>query len=127
LQGPQTGAEFRRRLDFVEFTLVNKFPLLTIEEIKQMLNLKEASVRETRFFQEVLQEGLQTGRQEGRQEGEADFALRLLALRCGEISMEQQAQVRRLPIGPLAALGEALLDFGGMADFEQWLREHVGA
>jgi predicted transposase YdaD len=117
-----TEAEFRRRLDLVEAILVNRFPLLTIEEIRRMLNLREASVRETRFFQEVLQEG----RQEGRQEGEADFALRLLALRCGEISVEQQALVRGLPIGQLEALGEALLDFGGMADLEGWLTENVG-
>jgi predicted transposase YdaD len=117
-----TEAEFRRRLDLVEAILVNRFPLLTIEEIRRMLNLREASVRETRFFQEVLQEG----RQEGRQEGEADFALRLLTLRCGEIAVEQQALVRGLPIGQLEALGEALLDFGGMADLEGWLTENVG-
>jgi predicted transposase YdaD len=73
-------AEFRRRLDLVEAILVNRFPLLTIEEVRQMLNLREASVRETRFFQEVLQEG----RQEGRQEGEVfDSAVVITAMWCG--------------------------------------------
>jgi predicted transposase YdaD len=118
LADTETDVEFRRRLDLVEAILVNKFPLLTIEEIRQMLNLREASVRETRFFQEVLQEG--------RQEGEADFALRLLTRRCGEVSIEQTTQIRSMPIEQLESLGEALLDFGGMADLEGWLRENLG-
>ena len=46
--------------------LINKFPQLSIEEVRQMLNLKEADVTQTRFYQEVFQ----IGRQEGRQEGE---------------------------------------------------------
>jgi predicted transposase YdaD len=117
LADTETDVEFRRRLDLVEAILVNKFPLLTIEEIRKMLNLREASVRETRFFQEVLQEG--------RQEGEADFALRLLTRRCGEVSIEQQAIIRSLSIEQLENLGEALLDFGGMADLEGWLAGHL--
>jgi predicted transposase YdaD len=122
LADTDTDAEFRRRLDLVEAILVNKFPLLTIEEVRQMLNLREASVRETRFFQEVLQEG----RQEGRQEGEVDLILRLLVRRCGEISIEEQTIIRSLPIAQLENLGDALLDFGGMADLKGWLRENLG-
>jgi predicted transposase YdaD len=83
-----------------------------------MLNLREASVCETRFFQEVLQEG--------RQEGEVDLTLRLLVRRCGELSIEQTTQIRSLPIAQLENLGEALLDFTGMADLELWLKAHVG-
>jgi predicted transposase YdaD len=97
---------------------INKFSLLTIEEVRQMLNLREASVRETRFFQEVLQEG--------RQEGETDLVLRQVVRRCGELSIEQTTQIRSLPIGQLENLGEALLDFAGMADLELWLKAHVG-
>jgi predicted transposase YdaD len=119
LADTDSDAEFRRRLDLVEAILVNKFPLLTIEEVRQMLNLREASVRETRFFQDVLQEG--------RQEGEVDLTLRLLVRRCGEISIEQTTQIRSLPIDQLENLGEALLDFTGMADLELWLKAHVGS
>jgi predicted transposase YdaD len=122
LADTDSDAEFRRRLDLVEAILVNKSPLLTIEAVRQMLNLREASVRETRFFQEVLQEG----RQEGRQEGEVDLTLRLLVRRCGELLIEQTTQIRSLPIGQLENLGEALLDFAGMADLELWLKAHVG-
>jgi predicted transposase YdaD len=118
LADTDSEAEFRRRLDLVEAILVNKFPLLTIEAVRQMLNLREASVRETRFFQEVLQEG--------RQEGETDLVLRQIVRRCGELAIEQATQIRSLPIAQLENLGEALLDFGGMADLVDWLRVNVG-
>ena len=80
-----------------------------------MLNLKEADMTQTRFYQEVLQigrqegrqeglqEGLQEGRQEGRQEGlqqEVELILRLLNRRCGEILIEQQNQDDRYPLIP---------------------------
>jgi predicted transposase YdaD len=55
---------FRRKLDLVEAILVNKLPKLTIEEIQKMLNLREADVTQTRFYQEVLQ----IGRREGKRE-----------------------------------------------------------
>jgi predicted transposase YdaD len=122
LTDTDSDAEFRCRLDLVEAILVNKFPLLTIEEVRQMLNLREASVRETRFFQEILQEG----RQEGRQEGETDLVLRQVVRRCGELAIEQTTQIRSLPIDQLENLGEALLDFTGMADLELWLKANVG-
>lgn len=132
LSSGSTPAEFKRLLDLVEAILINKFPQLSIEEVQQMLNLKEADMTQTRFYQEVLQigrqEGLQEGRQEGRQEGlqqEVELILRLLARRCGEISIEQQNQVRSLPIDTLETLGEALLDFQGITDLENWLRENT--
>jgi predicted transposase YdaD len=117
LADTDSETEFRRRLDLVEAILVNKFPLLTIEEVRQMLNLREASVRETRFFQEVLQEG--------RQEGRQDFVLRLLARRYGDLPIDQTTQIRSLPMAQLENLGDALLDFDGMADLEDWLRVNV--
>jgi Domain of unknown function (DUF4351) len=45
---------------------------------------------------------------------------------CGELSIEQTTQIRSLPIWQLENLGEALLDFTGMADLELWLKAHVG-
>lgn len=41
--------EFRQRLEVVEAILVNKFPRCSVEEIWQMLDLREASLRETRL------------------------------------------------------------------------------
>jgi predicted transposase/invertase (TIGR01784 family) len=136
LNQSQTEEQFRQWLDLVEAILVYKLPQLSIEEIRQMLDLRDATLKQTRFYQEVLEEGLQAGRQEGlqagRQEGliegiqtgEATLVLRLLARRCGTLSEAQQAQVKALPQEQLEALGEALLDFTGMADLEVWLESH---
>jgi Uncharacterized conserved protein len=53
--------EFQLKLDLVESILVNKFTQLTLEEIQKMLNLKEADVTQTRFYQEVLEIGEKKG------------------------------------------------------------------
>jgi predicted transposase YdaD len=57
LRDPPTESEFQRRLDLVEAILVNKFPQLNFEEVRQMLDLKEANLTQTRFYQDVLQKG----------------------------------------------------------------------
>ena len=133
LRNSNTPTEFRMRLDLVEAILINKFPQLSIEEVRLMLNLKEADVTQTRFYQEVFQIGQQDGRkirkkvdrQIGRKEGEIDIVLRLLNLRCGQILIAQQAQIKSLPIADIEKLAEALLDFKGMDDLEIWLRGNV--
>lgn len=58
---------------------------------------------------------------QGRQEGELDLALRLLRRRCGQLSPEQFARVRALPLERIEALGEALLEFRDVSDLEAWL------
>ena len=74
------------------------------------------------FTQSVAyQEIFGQGRQEGRQEGELDLALRLLRRRCGQLSPEQLARVRALPVERIEALGEALLEFRDASDLEAWL------
>jgi predicted transposase/invertase (TIGR01784 family) len=128
LSSSETEIEFRRRLELVEAILINKFPQLSIEEVRQMLDLKEADSSQTRYYQEVLQIGKQEGRQEGRQEmlrQEIALILRLLTRRCGNLTIAKQEQVRLLPIDILEALGEALLDFRGIEDLDIWLRENV--
>jgi predicted transposase YdaD len=119
-------AEFLRVLDLVEAILVSKLPSLSIEEIKDMLDLQDVSLSETQFFKEVFQQGEDQGEQKGRQEGQIDLALRQIVRRCGELAIEQVTQIRSLPIVQLENLGEALLDFTGMADLELWLKAHVG-
>ena len=89
-----------------------------------MLNLKEADVTQTRFYQEVFQIGQQDGRQEGRQKT-IEIVLRLLSRRCGQLPIAQQIQIKSLPIADIENLAEALLDFKGMEDLEIWLRENV--
>jgi len=125
LSNSDTSAEFRLRLDLVEAILINKFPQLSIEEVRQMLNLKEADVTQTRFYQEVFQIGQQDGQQIGRQEGEVEIVLRLLNRRCGQLPIAQQTLIKSLPITDIENLAEALLDFKGMEDLEIWLNDVV--
>jgi predicted transposase YdaD len=121
LDNPPTEEEFRRRLDLVEAILVNKFPQLSFEEVRQMLDLKEVNFSETRFYQDVLQKGLE----QGLQRGEADLVLRQLERRCGVIGVDRQELVRSLTITQLESLGDALLDFNGMADLEVWFKVNL--
>lgn len=84
--------------------------------------LREAVMRDSVIYQDILAQGVQQGRQEGRQEGEATLILRLLERRCGPIADATVAQVRSLSVAQLESLGEALLDFQGPADLATWLQ-----
>ena len=132
LNSVSTEAEFQLKLDLVESILVNKFTQLTLEEIQKMLNLKEADITQTRFYQEVLeigekkglQQGVQQGLQQGMQQGEANLTIRLLKRRCGNLTAIQEQKVRSLSISQLESLGEGLLDFQNMSDLENWLQDN---
>ncbi|WP_027402548.1 DUF2887 domain-containing protein [Aphanizomenon flos-aquae] len=128
LNSVSTEAEFQLKLDLVESILVNKFTQLTLEEIQKMLNLKEADITQTRFYQEVLEigekKGLQQGVQQGLQQGEANLTIRQLKRRCGNLTAIQEEKVRSLSISQLESLGEALLDFQNMSDLENWLQDN---
>jgi len=86
-----------------------------------MLELTDTDLKQTRFYQEVFTEG----RQEGRQEEGVSLILRLLQRRCGELMPATKEQIMRLSLTQLEAVGEALLEFNGSADLEQWLATHV--
>ena len=124
LNSVSTEAEFQLKLDLVESILVNKFTQLTLEEIQKMLNLKEADVTQTQFYQEVLEIGEKKGLQQGLQQGEANLTIRQLKRRCGNLTAIQEQKVRSLSISQLESLGEALLDFQNMSDLENWLQDN---
>ncbi len=124
LNSVSTEAEFQLKLDLVESILVNKFTQLTLEEIQKMLNLKETDITQTRFYQEVLEIGEKKGLQQGVQQGEANLTIRLLKRRCGNLTAIQEQKVRSLSISQLESLGEALLDFPNMSDWENWLQDN---
>ncbi len=46
---------------------------------------------------------------------------RLLNRRCGSLSLALEEQVKALSLEQLEALGEAVLDFTGVSDLENWL------
>ncbi|MFN5892976.1 MAG: DUF4351 domain-containing protein, partial [Dolichospermum sp.] len=85
-----------------------------------MLNLKETDITQTRFYQEVLE----IGEKKGLQQGEANLTIRLLKHRCGNLTAIQEQKVRSLSISQLESLGEALLDFPNMSDWENWLQDN---
>ncbi|WP_156331700.1 DUF4351 domain-containing protein [Planktothricoides sp. SR001] len=91
-----------------------------------MLDLREADVTKTRFYQEVIQIGRQEGRQEGeqlgQQLGEANLIVRQISRRFGALTPEQVSQIRSLSIPQLESLGEALLDFQSLGELDSWLQ-----
>jgi len=107
-------------IDLLETVLVSKFAQLSREEIQAMFLLSD--IKQTRVYQEAKQEG----RQEGRQEGEASLVLRLLSKRFGKIDNRRIQVINNLTLEQLDDLGEALLDFGELADLDSWLGFRFG-
>lgn len=73
-----------------------------------------------------LQEGLQEGRQEGRQEGlekERALIVRQLTRKVGRLPEVVLEAMQQLSLAQLEDLGEALLDFEGLANLEAWLAQ----
>jgi predicted transposase YdaD len=73
------------------------------------------------LYLEKIQAAELIGEERGRQIGECELVLRLLKKRVGNISPTDQMQIKSLTLAQLEALGEALLDFTGAIDLEQWL------
>ena len=110
-------------IDLLETVLVSKFAQLSREEIQAMFLLSD--IKQTRVYQEAKQEGRQEGRQEGERTGEVRLVLRLLSKRFGIISDRSIEIINSLTLEQLDDLGDALLDFGNIADLDNWLRSHV--
>jgi predicted transposase YdaD len=114
------GTERDWVLDWVETILVYRFPQLTREEIRMLLDLKDAELKQTRFYQEVFAEGQDEGRH-----GEAlALVRRLLCHRLGPLSGATEERLAALSVAQLEDLGEALLDFARPSDLADWRRHH---
>ena len=132
---PRGEEAFQQILNLVEAILINKFPLLTTQEILAMLDIKTADIRQTRFYQEVLAEGREEGRQEGRQEGreegrreaEAALLVRLLSRRLGVLLEAQTEQIRALSLVQLDQLSDEFFDLADLGDLDRWLANHPTA
>jgi Domain of unknown function (DUF4351) len=61
--------------------------------------------------------------QEGNKQGEQRLVICLLNRRIGEIDTSLIELIQDLSIEQLENLGEALLDFSGVADLETWLNQ----
>ena len=63
-------------------------------------------------------------KQEGRREEGRSLVLRLLTRRMGELPESVADQVSKLSVESLEELGEALLDFRGMENFDAWIASY---
>ena len=106
-------------IDLLETVLVSKFAQLSREEIQAMFLLSD--IKQTRVYQEAKQEG----RQEGERAGEVRLVLRLLSKRVGKIGDRHIQMINSLTLEQLDDFGDALLDFGNIADLDNWLKSHV--
>jgi predicted transposase YdaD len=80
-------------------------------------------MRESVIYQDILAEGEQIGEQRGELKESQILILRQLARRVGNISPELQVRVKALSLDRLEELGEALLNFTGLADLEVWFSQ----
>ncbi len=103
-------------IELVTTIMVYKFENKSQREVEEMLGI---TLKETRVYREIKAEG----REEGREEGEKTLILRLLTRRVGELSQGVLERIDALSLEQLEGLGEALLDFQGMADLEAWLQQ----
>jgi predicted transposase YdaD len=62
--------------------------------------------------------------EQGIEQGERSLILRQLTRRVGPVPDRLTATIQSLSLTQLDALGEALLDFTGLADVEVWLQRH---
>ncbi len=86
---------------------------------REALLQREAQEREVLLQREAQEREVLLRRE--AQEREAQLLLRLLNRRVGSLPEALQRQVMGLSVGQLEDLGEALLDFSGVADLEGWL------
>ena len=128
---PRVKAECLRllaslKLDPARATLIGVFIesylSLTAQEMKQyeraIAGFPPAERSET---MELMTSWQQEGLKEGMTQGKEALVTRQLRRRLGTVSAPVTARVASLSADQLDDLGEALLDFGTVADLEQWL------
>lgn len=81
-----------------------------------------ADLKNTKVYAEALQEGLQEGQKKALAQERA-LVIRLLKREVGELPKATLAYVDQLSLMQLEDLAEALLDFGELADLENWLSQ----
>ncbi|MBE9209116.1 Rpn family recombination-promoting nuclease/putative transposase [Nostoc sp. LEGE 06077] len=81
---------------------------------------REDMMRESVIYQEILAEGEQRGEQRWRLAEARSLIFRLLTRRVGQLTLPLISKIEMLSVEELENLGEALLDFQGIADLEAW-------
>ncbi len=78
-------------------------------------------LEESPWYNEILRRGEARGEARGRQAEAVSLILRLLDRRIGEIPAGLRAEIAALSLVQLETLGDALLEFGAIADLTTWL------
>ena len=118
LMDAENEGEFQRRFRLIEAILKSKLPQLTIEEVLKMFDLKTAKMPELGAYEALVK----YWEDKGEERGETKLLIRQLTRCCGALSDELQAKIQALSIPELESLGEALLDFQGMEDLDNWFQ-----
>jgi len=124
LRANETLAELEPLLSFFA-SFVLEIPL-----VQQIMRWDMVVLSESPWYQEIMKEGEKLGMQQGIQqgivqglrEGESSLILRQISRRFGAIEPSLELKIKGLSLPELESLGEALLDFRGMADLENWLK-----
>jgi hypothetical protein len=80
-----------------------------------------------RGLEQGIEQGIERGLEQGIEQGierERSLILRQLTRKIGTIAPNIETQIAALSVSQLESLGEALLDFAGSADLDEWLKSH---
>jgi hypothetical protein len=132
---PKVKAECLRilatlRLDAARTRLISGFVdtylrLNSTEETLFQAEVAKIELSDRREIMQIVTSWMQQGIEQGIEQGERSLIFRLLGHQVGTVPDELVEQLNRLSREQLESLGEALLDFGGLADLEHWLVENV--
>ncbi len=78
-----------------------------------------AVLRESPWYQEILKEGLQ----EGENLGQANFAIRQLSKRFGQLETDICLKIRGLSASQIEDLADNIFDFTSIEDLKNWLNK----
>ena len=137
---PKVKAECLRllvtlRLDRARTRLISQFvdTYLRLNQAEQQVFQAELDTMEptsqveimqitTSWMEQGIEQGIEQGLEQGRQ-ATRSLILRLLVRRVGSLPEPIVTQLEALTLAQMESLGEALLDFSGRSDLEQWLAE----
>jgi predicted transposase YdaD len=124
-QGALGRAEEMEILQLIPAIVLPRLSGLSLAEIVAMTGITLEDFSQSRAYRELIgwaeERGIALGEARGEARGETKVTLRLLTRRCGSLSAATTARIQALPVDKLEALAEALLDFTGPQDLQDWL------
>ncbi|HBH73147.1 MAG TPA: hypothetical protein DDY43_06805, partial [Synechococcales bacterium UBA10510] len=120
-QGALGRAEEMEILQLIPAIVLPRLSGLSLAEIVAMTGITLEDFSQSRAYRELIGWAEERGIALGEARGETKVTLRLLTRRCGSLSAATTARIQALPVDKLEALAEALLDFTGPQDLQDWL------